>query len=437
MSRSRHSLVAILFVMFFIVFASGCSLITPSISSTPHNNSKEVSPDKGISFKIGGLGTKVVKIDVKVDGKPAEAKLTRSGRLLVNGKTGLQTDTRYSVRVHVESINGRQLTRGFAFLTATTPKPLLTEDPLVVTNRDGVDIKWNIPIKSFDYEISPSIESKSKIDSKGTTSKIVFNNYKQGKQYNLKITEAESTSGFKLAPHNPGYVQKLVTTTPITVEFDPPYGAQEVSRSTAITMTFSEDISNPQYVLRGVFFTNPAIDGDLTWPKPNQLVFIPVSSWDFETEVLATLKGGSTRLTAVSGAYLDEDKELYFVTGTYKAIDINLSNQTLTLLEGGTNVYSCLISSGKPGYSTSTGDFRIYSKDRTAPMGSTPEAAEFYYIPDVPFVMWFYGGYSIHGAYWHDEFGNVRSHGCVNVTLGDAEYIYGWAPVGTPVRVHY
>lgn len=51
--------------------------------------------------------------------------------------------------------------------------------------------------------------------------------------------------------------------------------------------------------------------------------------------------------------------------------------------------------------------------------------------------MWFNSNYSIHGAYWHNDFGNVRSHGCVNISVSDAEFVFGWASVGTPVSVHY
>ena len=58
-----------------------------------------------------------------------------------------------------------------------------------------------------------------------------------------------------------------------------------------------------------------------------------------------------------------------------------------------------------------------------------------YYLPNVEFVSYFYKGYAIHGTYWHNNFGQPMSHGCVNMTNADASWIYGWAPMGTPVRV--
>ena len=60
-----------------------------------------------------------------------------------------------------------------------------------------------------------------------------------------------------------------------------------------------------------------------------------------------------------------------------------------------------------------------------------------YDLPDVPFSMFFYKGYAIHGTYWHNNFGTPMSHGCVNMNTNDAAWIYSNAPVGTYVRVHY
>ena len=47
-----------------------------------------------------------------------------------------------------------------------------------------------------------------------------------------------------------------------------------------------------------------------------------------------------------------------------------------------------------------------------------------YNLADVPWVMYYKGSYSIHGTYWHDNFGDARSAGCTNATQGDAKYIF-------------
>jgi lipoprotein-anchoring transpeptidase ErfK/SrfK len=60
-----------------------------------------------------------------------------------------------------------------------------------------------------------------------------------------------------------------------------------------------------------------------------------------------------------------------------------------------------------------------------------------YTVEDVPNVMYFnLDAEALHGAYWHNNFGNKMSHGCVNLPLYYATWLYGWAPLGTEVWVH-
>lgn len=59
-----------------------------------------------------------------------------------------------------------------------------------------------------------------------------------------------------------------------------------------------------------------------------------------------------------------------------------------------------------------------------------------YYLPDVPYTMYFYKGYGIHGTYWHDNFGTPMSHGCVNMRTSEAAWLFDFASVGTLVNVH-
>ncbi len=113
-------------------------------------------------------------------------------------------------------------------------------------------------------------------------------------------------------------------------------------------------------------------------------------------------------------------------------IDVNLSNQTLEAYEGSTLVRSFVISSGRAGSPTVTGQFKIWIKVRIQDMSGPG-----YYIRDVPWVMYFYGDYGIHGTWWHNNFGTPMSAGCVNMTVEDAHWMYNWASVGTTVQVHY
>ncbi len=60
----------------------------------------------------------------------------------------------------------------------------------------------------------------------------------------------------------------------------------------------------------------------------------------------------------------------------------------------------------------------------------------YYDLPNVPSTMYFYRGYAIHGAYWHNNFGNPMSNGCVNLPLDAAAWMYDFAPVGTTVSIY-
>ena len=116
----------------------------------------------------------------------------------------------------------------------------------------------------------------------------------------------------------------------------------------------------------------------------------------------------------------------------YRWIEVNLSTQMLTAWQGDVAVMHTYISSGLGATPTVTGRFSIgrkYSSQRMVGPG--------YDLPGVPWVMYFYGGYAIHGAYWHNNFGRPMSHGCVNMSIGDSQMLYNWAPMGTEVYVHY
>ncbi len=125
------------------------------------------------------------------------------------------------------------------------------------------------------------------------------------------------------------------------------------------------------------------------------------------------------------------------VTRTEKRIEVNLSTQMTYAYENGEVVRSMSISSGLPGAATEThtGNFRINSHVAMQDMGCNDNYS--YCTKDVPTVMYFNGDEAFHGTYWHNNFGTPMSHGCVNMTLGDAEWLYWWTPVGTEVSVHY
>jgi lipoprotein-anchoring transpeptidase ErfK/SrfK len=113
-------------------------------------------------------------------------------------------------------------------------------------------------------------------------------------------------------------------------------------------------------------------------------------------------------------------------------IDVDLTIQTLTAYEGRTALRAALISTGRSSTPTPVGIYRIYLKLRFDDMSGPG-----YYLRDVPYTMYFHRGYGIHGTYWHSNFGQQMSHGCVNLPTAEAEWLFNWAEVGTPVSIHY
>ena len=111
--------------------------------------------------------------------------------------------------------------------------------------------------------------------------------------------------------------------------------------------------------------------------------------------------------------------------------DVDLSDQRMYAYEGDTLVRTFIVSTGTWQTPTLTGRFKIWIKLRSAPMSGPG-----YYLPNVPHIMYYDGDYGIHGAYWHNNFGVPMSHGCVNLSLPDAEWAYNFASVGTVVNIH-
>jgi lipoprotein-anchoring transpeptidase ErfK/SrfK len=110
-----------------------------------------------------------------------------------------------------------------------------------------------------------------------------------------------------------------------------------------------------------------------------------------------------------------------------KWIDVDISTQTLIAYEGDVEVFRTVVSTGAPRTPTVTGRFRIFHKL----LSQTMVGAD-YVQPDVPYVMYFYGAYAIHGAYWHNDFGRQRSHGCINVRVADGEWLFEWTDPPLP-----
>ncbi|NJP06987.1 MAG: L,D-transpeptidase [Chloroflexaceae bacterium] len=121
-----------------------------------------------------------------------------------------------------------------------------------------------------------------------------------------------------------------------------------------------------------------------------------------------------------------------------RRVEVNLSTQWLTAYEADLPVYYAPVATGRDGFNTPTGTYAIYEKLPSQTMAGSA-GGESWYVPNVPWVMYVVGGVALHGTYWHNVFGTGTrmSHGCINLRMDDAQWLYEWADIGTTVVIHY
>ncbi len=186
--------------------------------------------------------------------------------------------------------------------------------------------------------------------------------------------------------------------------------------------------------------------GQLRWEEGGDITMTPVGQMVVDQHRLSTEPTGQgniptydeslfippappTMSESVAASGADPNAERW--------IDISLTDEYLRAYQGDVVVMETLISSGKPGFETPPGTFYINTKVVEQDMEGVI-GGEYYDVPSVPDVMYFTGvGHAIHGAYWHNNFGTPMSHGCINVPLELAHFLYEWASVGTRVEIHW
>ena len=131
-------------------------------------------------------------------------------------------------------------------------------------------------------------------------------------------------------------------------------------------------------------------------------------------------------------------------SGGRKWVDVSIRNQTLVAYEGKKAVYATLVSTGRGGLTdpdkgpaTVRGTFMVHTKHISSTMdGEEDEVSDSFALRDVPFVQYFHKGYALHGTYWHDEFGKMRSHGCINLAAVDSAWLFEWTDPTVPEGWH-
>ncbi len=161
-----------------------------------------------------------------------------------------------------------------------------------------------------------------------------------------------------------------------------------------------------------------------------------------DSGLLETTEGFWVPATGLVVAEVKDDRAQHAEQGR-KWISVSIKKQLLVAYEGKTPVYAALVSTGRGGMSdpeetnaTVRGTFLIRAKHVSGTMDGDEGSDESFDLRDVPYIQYFHEGYALHAAYWHDDFGKERSHGCVNLAPTDAAWLFGWTDPPVPEEWH-
>ncbi len=419
-------------------------VLPPRISVSPADGATEIRPDGDwLEITTSRWGANLATVAVKEariapDGSRENERLLsghlQDGRFVTDdGANPLVSDAEYTVTVSgtvkefgLSGITDTHVEQNLTFTTVTTPMPIIPKDGLKVKYGEDLKLEWNIPVSNFDYQLE-GIQSATKLGEDGRVVHITLAKFEQGKKYPLKITAATSNNGRELkAP----VVSQVTTAAALAVTFDPADGASGTGTDAHPTLVFSEPVSNAD-LARSLVTIEPKVEGTFRWPEPNKLEFVPTNEWDHLQDVTVSVKGGPQALRGIGGGFIEADTSSTFTTAPAKSVDVNVTEQTVTLLENGKPIETFLASTGVGGTDTPLGDYTIYAK-----MASVDMRGPGYFAPKVPWVMVFKGDYTMHGNYWATAFGRRSSHGCVGLPVDTAKHVYDWVSIGTPIHIH-
>ncbi len=188
-------------------------------------------------------------------------------------------------------------------------------------------------------------------------------------------------------------------------------GSIPVYRAPGYNAPLTDRILYPYVDLVQVYATQTADGVDWNMIGPDQWV---------EARIFATVNPNPTPPEGVT-------------TGRW--IDVDLAEQTLAVYDNSQLVFATVIATGLEPFWTRPGLFQIYQKKETETMRNN-DPTDYYYLDNVPWTMYFDKARALHGAYWRTRFGYPQSHGCVNLSVGDAHWLFNWAHEGDYVYVH-
>ncbi|REJ05270.1 murein L,D-transpeptidase [Microbacterium bovistercoris] len=309
--------------------------------------------------------------------------------------------------------------------------------------KDGVDAVVAFDAKSGTYTVTPAVEGTG-IDLDALTEVFV-----------AAVAEGKSSAEF------------TATGTPVAADITSDEADAAAAKLNEMLPTIGFYVGKERTVpvapaLAASWLSVTPVDGDLvieadagaiqstvaTLPKAVDRAAVNATTVvDSNGKVLRTLTDGQTgralgstagiaaafaaQLGQGNGTYaLTVNETPFATTALERHAVVDLSQQHAYFYENGKLVRDWAVSTGRPGFETRQGNFRI-----RAHVAMQDMVGETYVTKDVKWVTYFNGNQAFHGTYWHNNFGNVMSHGCVNMPESAAKWVYDWAPDGFEVTV--
>ncbi len=333
-------------------------------------------------------------------------------------------------------VNGIALQRPYTLRLIAPLLPHLevpTKPALLTPWRQRVTIRSNIPLQTVQGSVQPAVKGRWSLDPKDP--RVVYfdlEEYVQGQRYLATIGSAMARNG---APLQQPVSFEIVTPQPLQVVAVSPEVDAQLPADTVPSFTFSEPVADYE-AAQAAITIDPPTAGHFEWPDPTTVRFVPDGGFAHDTRVSMTLNAGPGTVMAASGGYLEGQYGLTFTTPPNKRIEVDISEQKLRLWQGDEMVREFIVATGVTGADTPLGEFVVQYKMETARFRGTNPSGRTYDLPNVKWVLVFQGDYTIHGSYWRTVYGQPMSNGCVSMSDPNAEFVFYWAPEGTPISIH-
>ena len=437
------------------------------LAFTPVDGAAELDPAKTeVVVRAVGSGAHLKSVTLLPDsGQPVDATI-KNGQLDL--KSGLKPDTHYvvsavaAVRKQGASTDTDE-TQTSEFATATTPKVVSTIPAAI---GQGQSVVLTLSPAASSVTIDGPVRGALGPD--GTTVTVVPLDFKQGQTYSFSV-KARSLKGVAGSPQTASFgtlgaataaafpdngTSNMGVGEPLTLTLSgPPVSRSDFASHLAVSVT----INQPATPGTGgcAAYASPAVaGGDLpvtfSWTNDHRVRLVPKTPdgyWPANSTVKLT--ASITGLVTAPGSSFVSDVVSSFNTGDKRVIDVDLTAQHLLACKNGTPANDFAISSGTSTHATNVGSYYIWLRKPDEEMKSPegPFAPDYYDIKHVPWTQYFDGSEALHGAWWHNNFGTPKSHGCVNVqdptdntqwphALPQAQYLWGFDNIGDPVLVH-